>query len=417
MYLLWIEAPAEMQQNPWFHALIILGVIAVGLYVLGQLWALAVHFGDIIILFFLAWLLAFALLPLVRILQVRLRVARAIATAMVYLVLLVCLATLIVLVIPLLIDQVAQLAAQLPVLTANVPTRAAEVQQILDQHDIPIDAGALVGPGLSQQAGQFGSRIVENSVALASGVASGLFNFTLVLILSFYIVLDGDRFLARFLAAVPERFSDDARLFVVGIDRSFGGFLRGTAIQAAILGLGTGVIMAVSGLKYALLASIFAAVVMVIPFIGPALALLLPLVIALFSNLPTSQLLLVLLALVLLQMLVMNVIAPAVMSGSVGMHPLLVFLGLLVGMKQAGLAGAIFGVPVAAVIFGACRIILRRWTVVEGHSWEPEAESAVTDDAPAPAPNGHLTPSSIRLDRLGPHLGSAITRLFHTRST
>lgn len=399
-----------MQRNVWSQALIILGVIAVGLYVLGQLWALAVHFGDIIILFFLAWLLAFALLPIVRFLEVRVPLTRAISAAIVYLVLLVCLATLVVLVIPLLIDQTSQLAAQLPTLAASAPARVAQLQQFFDQHNIPIDAGALVGPGLGQQAGQLGSRLVENSVAVASEIANGLFRFSLVLILSFYLVLDGDRFLSQVLAAVPDRFAADARLFVVGIDRSFGGFLRGTAIQMAILALGTAAIMTTSGLKYVLLASVFAGLVMVVPFVGPLLALAIPLVIAVSSNLPTTELVLILIALVLLQILVMNVIAPMVMSESVGLHPLFVFLGLLVGMKQAGLAGAVFGVPVAAVIFGAVRILLRRWAVIEGHVWSAAIDPSSMDGT------GRAPVQPIRIERIGLHLGNAITRLFQTRS-
>src|SRR5438094_7195426 len=103
-----------MQRSPWFRALIILGVIALGLFVFGQLWQLAVHFGDIIILFFLAWLLAFTLLPVVRFLEARLPIGRAGGAAIVYLVLLVGLTTIVVLVVPLLVDQVSQLASQLP---------------------------------------------------------------------------------------------------------------------------------------------------------------------------------------------------------------------------------------------------------------------------------------------------------------
>lgn len=385
-------------------------MIAVGLYLVGQIWQLVVHFGDIIILFFLAWLLAFALLPVVRFLEEHLPIGRALAAAGVYAVLLVCLAALVVLVIPLLIDQTAQLAAQLPTLAASIPGRLAQLQQVFDQHNVPIDAGSLVGPSLSQQAGQVGRDLVENSVAVASEVANGLFRFTLVLILSFYFVLDGDRFLAQLLAAVPEHFADDANLFVVGIDRSFGGFLRGTAIQMLILALGTAAIMTASGLKYVLLASLFAGIVMVVPFIGPALALVLPLLIAVFSNLPTTQLVLVLVALALLQFLVMNVIAPAVMGETVGLHPLFVFLGLLVGMHEAGLAGAVFGVPVVAVMFGASRILLRRWSVIDSHSWERPK--------PAPRPVGidQVKVHPVRIERVGVHLSGIITRLFQTRS-
>lgn len=392
-----------MESNSWFRALIILGVIAVGLYVAGQLWMLAVHFGDIIILFFLSWLLAFILLPIVRFLDDKLPVGLSGAAAIVYIVLLLIVAASLVLVVPLLIAQVSQLANQLPTIAADIPGEVRLVQRWLDQRNIPIDLGVITGPSLSQQVGQLGSRLVENTVTIAGGIASGLFSLTIILILSFYFVVDGDRILRGLLSAVPDQYADDARLFVISIDRTFGGFLRGTAIQAGILGIGTGIIMAVFGLGYVLLVTIFAAIVMVIPFIGPVLAIVLPILIALFSGLSATQLLLFLIALIGLQVLVMNIIAPKVMAESVGLHPLLVFLALLVGIKQAGLAGAIFGVPIAAVVFTAVRIFLHRWSVIV-----PSEPSASPSD-------GVANRQSVRLDQVRIHVGEAIARIFHSR--
>lgn len=399
-----------LDRSTWGRVLIILGVIAVGLYVAQQLWLLAVHFGDIIILFFLAWLLAFSLTPIVRVLQRNTPLGRAASAAVVYLVLLVVLITTVVLIVPLLIDQISQLAAQLPALTTQIPGTLRSIQATLEFHGIPVDLGTPTAPTLSQEAGQLGSRIVENTVSLASGIASGVFSFTIILIVSFYLVLDGERFVTSFLEALPDHYRDDVHLFLDSIDRSFGGFLRGTAIQASILALGTAVIMSFAGVHFVLLASIFAGVVMVIPFVGPLLALILPLLIGLFSGMPTSQLVVYLIALIALQMLVMNVIAPKVMSESVGLHPLLVFLALLVGAKQAGIAGAIFGVPVAAVINAATLILLRRWHVIT-----PTTKILVVTDPSAA--DVAFSRQTVQIDRISVNLSRTIARIFQSRSS
>jgi predicted PurR-regulated permease PerM len=161
-----------------------------------------------------------------------------------------------------------------------------------------------------------------------------------------------------------------------------------------------------------MLASVFAAVIMVVPFIGPLLALIVPLIIAAFSNLPTSQLLAVVVGLVVLQLVVMNVVAPKVMSQSVGLHPLLVFLALLVGIKEAGIAGAIFGVPVAAVLYASGQILLRRWKVIEARPAEP----APTPFEPTrPVTPVEPPPREVRIDRLSFHVGRVIGRVFHAR--
>ena len=397
-----------LDRSAWGRALIILGVIAVGFWVLQQFWLLALHFGNIIILFFLAWLLAFCLGPIVRSIQLSTVLGRVAATAVVYLVLLVVLVTTIVLVVPVLVQQVSALASQLPELTLQIPGLIKHLEQPFTSRGIPVDLSAPSSTTLSQEAGQLGTQLVANTVSIASGIASGLFSFTIILILSFYLVLDGDRFAAQFVDAVPEHYRADTVLFLESIRRSFGGFLRGTVIQASILAVGTAVIMLIAGVHYVLLASLFAGVVMVIPFVGPLLALILPLLIGLFSGMTTSQLIVYVFALVALQILVMNVIAPKVMGDSVGLHPLLVFVALLIGGQEAGLAGAIFGVPVAAVIYAAAQILLRRWQVIDAAS--PEVTIAVTTVTGTTFPKRR-----VRVEQLGASIGGVVTRLFHGR--
>lgn len=397
-----------LERSAWGRALIILGVVAVGMWVVQQFWLLAVHFGDIIILFFLAWLLAFCLAPVVRSLQFSTPLGRAGSAGIVYLVLLVLLITVVVLIVPILVFQVSGFATQLPALTTKLPGMIRGVQTALSSRGVPVDLSAPSSTTLSQEAGQLGAQLVANTVSIASGVASGVFSFVIIMILSFYLVVDGDRFVVEFLDAVPLHYRADTELFFESVQRSFGGFLRGTAIQAAILAIGTAIIMLVAGVHYVLLASVFAGVVMVIPFIGPLLALVLPLLIGLFSGMSTSQLVVYILALVALQMLVMNVIAPKVMSESVGLHPLWVFAALLIGAKEAGIAGAIFGVPVAAVVYASARILLRRWRVIES------APSEVTIIA-AELSGGTYPKQQVRVERLGASVSSAVYRLFHGR--
>ena len=81
----------------------------------------------------------------------------------------------------------SQLSGQLPLLTSKVPSIVRQVQGTLDDRGIPIywlelPAGET---GIGQQAAQLGTSLVENSVSIAGGVASGLFDFVIVLVLSF----------------------------------------------------------------------------------------------------------------------------------------------------------------------------------------------------------------------------------------
>jgi predicted PurR-regulated permease PerM len=169
-----------------------------------------------------------------------------------------------------------------------------------------------------------------------------------MLILSFYFMVDGARLADSFIMALPVRAQDDARFLVASIHRAFAGFLRGQMIQSLVGGVGTGLIMSALHVDYALLSSVIAALVLLIPFLGPVAAVVLPITIALLTHPDVALYLFI--ALLALQQVIFNVLAPRILSRQVGIHPLLVFFSVLTGARVAGVWGAIFGVPIVAVV-------------------------------------------------------------------
>ena len=114
------------------------------------------------------------------------------------------------------------------------------------------------------------------------------------------------------------------------------------------MAFGTAVAMMITRTDYILVASFFSGLFIFIPLVGPFLALVPPLLVALLT-VPDSFFLLLILLLIL-QAVVMNVLAPKLLSDALGLHPLIVFAALLLGVKVAGFWGAIFAVPLAGVI-------------------------------------------------------------------
>jgi predicted PurR-regulated permease PerM len=100
---------------------------------------------------------------------------------------------------------------------------------------------------------------------------------------------------------------------------------------------------------YALLSSVIAALVLLIPFLGPVAAVVVPVTIALLTTRPEVTVYLFL-ALLALQQVIFNILAPRILSRQVGVHPLLVFFAVLSGARIAGVWGAIFGVPIVGVL-------------------------------------------------------------------
>ena len=343
-----------MIRDPWLRALSILGCAIAGFYLISLLWQVLQEFADIILLFFLAWLVAFVLEPVVGTL-VEGRLPRLAAIGLTYLTLLALSSMAVVLVVPALSLQIVEIANNLPNYVEQATNLLNGIQGAgndwLSSHGSPvlIDIKSALNPQeLSRRADALGPPILSNAIGFATGAATLLAEVLIMLILSFYFMVDGARLAESMIIALPLRAQDDARFLVASIHRAFAGYLRGQIIQALLGGLGTGFIMWALQVDYALLSSVVAGMVLLIPFLGPVLAIVLPLTIALLTHPEVAIFLFV--ALFALQQVIFNVLGPRVLSRQVGLHPLLVFFAVLTGARVAGVWGAIFGVPIVAVV-------------------------------------------------------------------
>jgi predicted PurR-regulated permease PerM len=344
-----------MIRDPWVRTLaIILSAIA-SIYLVGLVWQIAQQFADIILLFFLAWLFAFVLEPVVRIMVEGARAPRLAAIALTYSTLLVVVAIGVILLVPALTVQVVEVVRALPTYADQATSWLSEVQLSINQwllernSPVKLDIrSALNAEELSRRVEALGPPLLANVLQFAAGAATLLVQLLIVAVLSFYFMVDGHRIGENLIRTLPIRAQDDTRFLFANIHRAFAGFLRSQLIQALFSGIATGLLMAALKIEYALLASVVAGVFLLIPFLGPVVAVWVPVLIALFTK-PDAALFLFI-ALLALQQVIFHVIAPRIMHQEIGLHPLLVFFAVLTGARVAGIWGAIFGVPVVAVL-------------------------------------------------------------------
>ncbi|HLH20990.1 MAG TPA: AI-2E family transporter [Chloroflexota bacterium] len=336
-------------RDPWLRALSILLVLIASLYLAGMVWSLIVQFADILILFFFGWLVAFMLDPAVAFAQERRGLPRPAAVAVVYLGLLAALVGVAFWLVPALVAQLIAIGQQWPLYVDNATAYALLLHQDLASRGFdPYPEVWGNYQELLRRLEGLGPPLLANVVAFARGAAATAMDVVIVLILSVYLMLDTRRISHAAVQAVPPNQRDDLIYFMESVRRAFGGFLRGQLILGGLYGLLTAVVMSLAGLDFTLVASVFAALVMLIPFLGPVLAVLPPAIIALLLH--PDRVWWIVVVLVAAQFAVLNVVSPRVMSQTVGMHPLLVFVAVLVGAKVAGLWGALFGVPIAGVV-------------------------------------------------------------------
>ncbi len=372
-------------EDPLVRALLTLLVIIAALWLVQMLWTLIVQFQDLILLFVLAWIISFLLEPGVAGLTRWL--PRAAAVLSVYLALLLIVGVGAVLLVPGLVVQSQALEDRLPELAARFAAWGAGWTGFF------ADRGISVGDYTSQLLAPIqsvGPWLVANALTLATQMASILFQMVIVIVLSIYLMLDGDRFGGRILQAVPTRYRHDFAYFVGSIYRAFGGFLRGQIIQSLVYGVGIAVVMLVAGLPFATLVSVLAGLSIFIPFLGPLLGIIPPVGIALAVD--ASKVWVVLGASVALNLVVMNFVAPKVMSQQIGLNPIVVLGSVLVGARLGGPWGALFGVPVAAVI--GAMLAFYQLTVADREQRVKEVVGSGEPVISQPAQTAPVTPRS-----------------------
>ena len=337
------------RQRRLLDAVLILAVVALGFVVLGFVTGVLTFFADVLFLFFLAWLLAFAILPLISLVhRLAPRLPEALAVIVVYVAIVGLLLAVVVQASASLATSIGQFIADAPRLVDQLTNVLTELQHRLAGLGFTVnlvDQAPVIVQNMQSWAGQLVGPVQQLAVA-SIGV---LGNILIVVILSIYIAVDREDALAFVYRLVPPGQTQTARLVQSSVSRSFGGFLRTQLIMGASFGVLTMVVNVVFGLPYAGVSTVAAAVLHAIPFFGPFLSWLPPVAVALLTE-PFPTPLIVLGIMAVGWFLTMNVLQPRLMAGAVGIHPIVVLGSVVVGAKIAGIAGAVFGIPIAAVL-------------------------------------------------------------------
>jgi predicted PurR-regulated permease PerM len=335
------------RERRWLDTLLVLAVVALVFVVLGFLANLLAAFGDLILVFFLAWLLAFILTPLVARVATIPFLSRTGAVFIVYILLFGGLVFLAVAVAGALANSITDFIASVPSLRVDLPRIIAPWQQRLDDLGLSIDLaeqGRTFLDNLNRYATQLAGPLQQIAVASLGALA----NLLLIVILSLYMVADRDRLLGSLFRLVPPQYKEEARLLETSVARSFGGFLRGQAILGVVYAAVALLASAIFGLDYMAGTAAAAGLLMAIPFFGPFFAWAPPVLVALFVK-PDAALG-TLLVMAIGWLVVMNALQPRLMAQALRIHPIIVLGSVLVGGKIAGISGAIFGIPIAAVL-------------------------------------------------------------------
>jgi predicted PurR-regulated permease PerM len=342
---------------------LVLGSLYFGLVVADRVVSIAGGFGSILLIVFLAWLLSFLVAQAADGIRERAGIGRGKAIVIVYVVLVVAVALFILAIVQVGARDATDILARSDEVTTRIHGLLAGAQQTLGLSTGLIDLAATFDQGAKGLFAAISASLNAEIQAIA-GTLLSVFGATFVIVvLSLYAVVDVDVILGALSRVVPNRYAEELELVEHTVGRAFGGFLRTQVILVGIQVVLTIVVGFLFGLPYLFLTTIVVALAMFIPFFGPPLALLPPLLVAVAFR-PEAAIPVVVILLVV-QTALVNVVQPRLMEASAGLHPILVLVALLIGAQIAGLWGALFGIPFVAVLNLLARYVVNRRAVNE----------------------------------------------------
>lgn len=321
------------------------------------LWAVAKASGKVLVIFVIAALIALILNPLVAFLQRIL--PRGISVLLVYLAFFIALTVIGLLLANPISNQVASFSDSIPHLTKEANKTLAAFQNTLNKdgfHVHFIKQGETALQTLGDKVVKGSSSIVSFGGALLTEVASGLFDVVLIFVLSVYMLVYGERIGALVRRVMPTGDGTPADDYPTLVQGALVRYVGGQLMFSLIMGTTTGLALYFLGLvgifpdgrHYAVIFGAFYGVMELVPYVGPILGAIPPVLVALITH-PISALW-VTLTFIALQQLEGHIVAPQIFGHTLRINPLLVIFALLFGLQLHGIIGALIALPILSVL-------------------------------------------------------------------
>lgn len=295
---------------------------------------------DILLLIFVSMVLAAAFDPWVDAMK-RKGLPRPLGIILIYVILISIFVFAFVMMIPPMVEQLTQLYASFPSLLQNFSS-------VLDTFQgFSIKEGLQQGIGGSLNSLQ-PSQAVTGIFSVIGNFVGGLFGVFLTLVMTFYMVVKEDNIGKLVKTFSPKKYEKFSMEMLRDISKKMGLWLRGQLMLGVIVGVMVYIPLKILGVQYALVLAVLSGVTELIPFVGPWIGAIPGILIASIQA-PILGLAAAVIYIVI-QQLENNIITPKLMSKVVGLSPLVVIVALLIGIKVAGILGALMAVPAALII-------------------------------------------------------------------
>jgi putative heme transporter len=338
-------------------------------------WALAKAAGKVLLIFIVAGIIALILNPAVAFLQ-RSRFPRGLAVLTVYLAFFLALAGIGVLLANPISNQVKSFTHSLPHLVDEANRTIISFEGDLHRLGVHVrlaEQGKTALQTVSDKLSKSSSKLVSFSGALLSEAAAAVFDLVLVFVLSIYMLVYGQRIGKLVRRLMPAGDGTPADDYPTLVQRAVSHYVQGQLAFSVIMGATAGIALYLFGVigifpdgsKYAVVFAIIFGLMELVPYLGPFLGALPPILVALLTDPITA--LWVALLFVGIQQLEGHIVAPQIFGHSLRINPLLVIFALLFGQHLYGLVGALLALPILSILRESTIYLSRHLTL---ESWQ-----------------------------------------------
>ncbi len=304
----------------------------------------------IIVPLLLSIILAFILDPVVLFFE-RHGISRTFSICIIYIGIFFCIATLLRTIIPAIQDEIISLQKVYPQYSARFVRSIGEQEDFLKERYEMFKNLNITGSISSYLKEKVISQ-EKSELLITSSKFIGSFLSILVLVpfFTFFFLKDGSRMKKKVISLVPNRYFEMSLNLFYQIDRQLGGFIRARLLEAFAVGFICFAGLSILEIKYSFVLAIIAAIMNLIPYVGPFIGVVPALLIAFVDTGDWMIFFWVAFIYLLAQLFDMLIIIPSLFSRIVNMHPLVVIIVIIVGGQMGGILGMILAVPIYSII-------------------------------------------------------------------
>jgi predicted PurR-regulated permease PerM len=213
------------------------------------------------------------------------------------------------------------------------------------------------------------SNFIGNVFSIVTNLFIGIFS---VLFIAFFFLKESNLFTSAVMALVPNEYEEDTAQVIDDISKLLRRYFSGILLQITIITIYVSVLLTIFDIKNALLIAFFAAIINVIPYVGPLIGAIFGVLVTVSSNLNVDfytvlspMLLKVVIVFATMQLIDNFILQPFIFSNSVKAHPLEIFILILIAAKLGGITGMILAIPTYTVIRVVAKEFLNQFKVVQ----------------------------------------------------